>query len=604
MRLKKSPEMKYPNYGPEVPLEGNLHDGYGMELTSAAPPKAPLEAPTVPSPLKSGFPWVPVIIGGGTVAVLACLCLIAVGVSLFFLTSQIPPTLVTGPGRGLSNAYLGREVETLNLRGDEPITLDPALASDVASAEYIEKIFSGLVTLNKDLEVVPDIAKDWDVEDGTVYTFYLREDVVFHDGKPVTAEDFKYSIERACDPETGSTVARSYLGDIVGAQDKLNGEADEVEGVEVIDDYTLRITIDAPKAYFLSKLTSHTAFIVDWENIEEGGEDWTEQPNGTGPFKLAEVTDERIILVANELYYGGAPAIKRVSFIIDGGDPMTMYEQGELDAVFVGPINIERVLDPTNPLHEELTIVPSLDVWYLAFNTTMEPFDDIKIRQAFAHATNKRGIVNVLLQKTVTEAKGILPPSMPGYNEDLEGLPYDPDRARELIAESSYGDAAELLPITFSVSGQGETDPLAEALVEMYSEILGVEIEIQQTGFGAFLDDLEKGRYQMFMLGWVADYPDPENFLDIHFHSESEYNQSGYANPEVDTLLQKARLEEDGEERMRLYQEAEKIIVEDVPWIPIYHGVNYVLIKPYVKGLAVTPQSTYYLKDAYLERTK
>lgn len=580
---------------PEKPISPPILEEAGETSVSSLPP-----APPQPGQ----FPWKPVLIGGGVVVVLACLCLLCLGGGVFWSMTQSVEwsTEVATLAGTPESVRQPREEGTLNLRGYEPVTLDPALASDSNSTEYILKIFSGLVSLDEDLEIRPELAKEWDLsEDGTVYTFYLREEAVFHNGKPVTAADVKYSIERACDPETGSTVASSYLGDIVGAMDKLNGKADEVKGVEVVDEHTVRITIDAPKSYFLSKLNYHTGFVVDKENIEQGGKNWVEKPNGTGPFKLKRQSRDEIVLEANQDYYHGAPAIKQVNFIIDGGSSMTMYEQGELDVVIAGPIDIERVTDPSNPLNKELTIVPSLDVWYLAFNTEMPPFDDVKIRQAFARATNKKGIVNVLLEKMYTEAKGILPPGMPGYNGDLEGLPFDPDQARELIEDSEYGDAAELPPITFTVSGEGGTDPLAEALIELYKEYLGVEIEIEQVEFGSFLSDLEQHKYQMFMLGWTADYPDPEDFLDILFHSESQYNQTAYSNARVDKLLEKARLETDKEKRWQLYQQAEEIIVEDAPWVPIYHSVSYVLIKPYVKGLSVTPQGTYYIKEAHLE---
>ena len=176
----------------------------------------------------------------------------------------------------------------LTLLRAAPSTLDPAVCGDSTSASYIVEIFSGLVTLDNDLNVIGDIAEDWEVSaDGMTYIFHLRQDVKFHNGRVVNASDFKYSIERAADPATGSPVAEAYLGDIVGVKEKLAGEADEVSGVSVIDDSTLEITIDAPKAYFLAKLVHPTAFVVDSDNVEPG-DDWWRRPNGTGPFSLAE----------------------------------------------------------------------------------------------------------------------------------------------------------------------------------------------------------------------------------------------------------------------------------------------------------------------------
>ncbi len=176
----------------------------------------------------------------------------------------------------------------LNLYGIDPITLDPAISGEATSHEYIMQIFSGMVYLDDDMMPAPDIAQRWQVsEDGRTYTFYLRQDVKFHNGRSVRAEDFKYSWERAADPATGSMTAPTYLGDIVGVKDVLAGKTKDIGGVKVIDDYTLQVTIDAPKSYFLAKLTYPTAFVVDSANVKSG-EKWWRQPNGTGPFKLRQ----------------------------------------------------------------------------------------------------------------------------------------------------------------------------------------------------------------------------------------------------------------------------------------------------------------------------
>lgn len=488
--------------------------------------------------------------------------------------------------------------QTLRLYGREPITLDPALAGDANSTEYIDKIFSGLVTLDDKMEVVPELAERWDISnDGRVYTFHLRPGIVFQNGKAVTAHDFKYTIERAADPATRSQVAASYVADIVGAIDKLTGKADQISGVEAVDDRTVRITIDSPKAYFLSKLSYHTFFVVDEENMKSG-EEWWLTPNGTGPFKLESLTRDRVLLAANENYVHGAPEIARVSFVLRGGSPMTMYEQGELDATLIGEADVERVLDPTNPLSDELQVIPSVNIWYLAFDAQMEPFDDVKVRQAFAAATNKEGIANILRKRMVTPATGILPPGFPGHNDALKGIPYDPERARQLLSESSYKEADRLPPIVFASSGDGATDPLAAALTLMYSDTLGVNVELQQVDWDHFQQDLYRNEYQMFMLGWVMDYPDPENFLDILFYSGAELNHSRYSNPEVDKLLAAARTEQDRDRRMQMYQQAEETIVNEAAWVPLYHNIDYLVVKPYVEGLTLSPQGEYNLTKA------
>ncbi len=491
----------------------------------------------------------------------------------------------------------------ITLFGAAPVTLDPALVQDSYSAVYVVEVFSGLVTLDRRLEVAADLAESWDLSaDGRTYTFHLRRDARFQDGRPVTAADVQYSLERACSPELGSSASFSYLDDIEGAMDRMLGLATEISGVQVLDEHTIALTIDAPKAYFLAKLTYPTAFVVDREDVESGG-GWTRHPNGTGPFRLSEFGDERIVLTRNKHYYGQGPLLERVTFVLAGGDPVTMYENDQLDITQVGLADVERVQDPSNPLSRELTIVPRLDVQYLAMNTQVPPFDDIKVRQAFAHAIDRQRLADLVWKGTVVPAKGVLPPGLPGYDPNLEGLPFDPDLAALRLTESRYGGVAGLPEITLQISGTGGTMPATtEAIVVMLEENLGVEIMVEQTSWERFLADLDERRYGFFSSGWIADYADPQNFIDILFHSQSAENHNAYSNPEVDRLVEGARLEQDREARLALYQEAEKLIVQDAAWVPLWHGRDYMLTKPHVKGVDYGASIRPWLKDVYLER--
>lgn len=478
-------------------------------------------------------------------------------------------------------------LQELRLYGQEPLTLDPAISQDVSSWEYLLHIFSGLVTLNDQLQVEPDLATRWDLSpDGKTYTFTLRQDAKFHDGRAVTASDFKYSFERTCDPKLQSPVAGTYLDDIVGVADKLSGRASDIAGVIVKDDYTLEITIDSPKEYFIAKLTYPTAFVVDKANVESG-KDWTRHPNGTGPFKLREwKTDQAIVLERNDAYYGQKPTLQRVSFYLGGGSPMALYEKNELDVAAVGLADIDRVTDQSSPLYRELSVTPMLGITYIGLNTKAKPFDDVKVRQALVQALDRDKIASVLFKGTKVKATGILPPGMPGYNKDLRGLDYDVEGAQQLLDESSYKGVAGLPPITFSVAlGVGG---LANSFADIYRQTVGIDLAVEQVDQG-FYEDLERGNFQLFFLSWVADYPDPQDFLDILFHSSSPGNHTGYSNQTVDKLLEQARVERDDEARIKLYREAERIIVDEAPIIPLYHDVRYTLVKPHVKGLVLTP---------------
>lgn len=377
-------------------------------------------------------------------------------------------TSPTTPGAAPSPELERPAENVLRVPAGEPITLDPALAQDSVSIEYIRLIYSGLVTFDPELNVVPDIAESWEVStDGRTYTFRLRRDVRFHDGRLATAQDFKYSIERTCDPATASPTALDYLGDILGVGEKLSGEADEVRGVVVVDDYTLEITLEQPVVYFLAKLTYPTAFLVNKITVEAGGF----PPNGTGPFRWGASSLERISLLRNEEYYRHPVAVEGIQFLLSG-DFLALYEQGELDYVQVGAQDIERVKDSTGPFLDELTIVPGLTTYYIGFNLALPPFDDPKVRQALAYATPKSGLVDVVLGGTVVEAWGILPPGMPGYNPDLAGIPFDAERASELLAESRYGGAESLPPLILASADPG----LAQILADSYAEILGIRV--------------------------------------------------------------------------------------------------------------------------------
>ena len=490
----------------------------------------------------------------------------------------------------------------LNLWDTGPLTLDPAISADVTSHMYVMQIFSGLVRLDHELNIVSDIAESREKSpDGKTYTFHLRQGVKFHSGRDVKAADFKYSWERACDPATGSGTAATYLGDIVGAKDMLAGKAEEISGVEVLDDYTLRVTIDAAKAYFLNKLAYPTAFVVDRDNVESG-EGWWREPNGTGPFKLKEWKEEQwLILERSQIYYGEPAKLEQVVYLLSGV-PMTLYETGQIDVVSVYLAYIDRVRDETGPFYPELAVTPELSLYYIGFNTAQPPFDDVNVRRAFCHAVDKERIAKVILRDMINEADGILPPGMPGYNEALEGLDYDVEKAIELIAASRYGDVSNLPPITLTVEGYGNSIPsYLGAIIQEWQQNLGVEVSVRQLEPGNFLYNPKQEKDEMFELGWVADYPDPHNFLDILFYTGSENNIFEYSNPSLDASLDQAAIEQDGSLRLAMYQQAEQLVVDEAPCLPLFHGANYILVKPDVKDYELSPLGIPDLSKVYRE---
>jgi oligopeptide transport system substrate-binding protein len=472
--------------------------------------------------------------------------------------------------------------ETTNPREYDPATMH-------GSGDKM--VFSGLVALDAQLNLIPDLAATWEVEDGVVYTFFLRSDARFHDGKPVTAQDVIYSWERAADPATASDTVLTYLGDIVGVKEMQAGKVDHISGLKAIDDHTLQVTIDAPKPYFLLKLTYAVAFVVDRANIESGTE-WYRSPNGTGPYKLIRWDRFQVkVYVRNEDYYLDLPAIRYVVIQLFSGVGTRLYEAGEIDVTGISLSDVARFLDPQEPLHADLLSSVSLCTSYVTFDVSQPPFDDPKVRQAFTLAFDRQKYIDVVLQGAALPAVGIYPPGLPGYNAGLAGLPYDPERARQLLAESKYGGPEGLPSIVYTDSGFGsDAGASISAMAQMWQQNLGVTITVENIEANLYNDKIFAGQHgQLFDYGWCADYPDPENFADALFHSDAQQNLGNYHNPKLDALLEQARVEQDVSRRIRLYQQAEQIIVNDAPALFTVHSMMYVLVKPYIQGYILTP---------------
>lgn len=453
-------------------------------------------------------------------------------------------------------------------------------------------IFSGLVSFDPKLNLIPDLAENWEVStDGTVYTFHLRQNAKFHNGRAVTAQDVIYSWERAASPALESDTVLTYLGDILGVKEMASGQTDHIEGLTAPDDHTVQVRIDAPKPYFLYKLTFPTAFIVDRKNVESGVE-WYRQPNGTGPYRLHEWKRfELIAYEANPDFYLGPPSLPYVVVQLYSGVGIRLYESDEIDITGISSYDADRFQEVSEPLHNQLLTGVNLCTGYITFDTTRPPFDDLNVRKAFSMAFDRQKYIDVVFNGHALPANGLYPPGLPGFNLALKGLPYDPVKARHLLAISKYGGPEELPPIVFTDAGIGTSiDADIAALAEMWEQNLGVTITIENLEPNYFLDQINSGYHgQLIYGGWCADYPDPENFADVLFHSGSTQNSGGYSNAELDALLEAARIEQDVTERIAMYQQAEQIIVDDAAALFTTHSLSHQLVKPYVKGYVFTP---------------
>ena len=483
------------------------------------------------------------------------------------------------------------------LNFSDPPTFDPALVTDTTSASIIVEIFSGLVTLNKELDIIPDLAESWDIsDDGRIYTFNLRDDIKFSNGDKVTASDFKWSIERAANPDTGSMNAEVYLGDIVGVTEVIEagGSLTEVSGLKVIDDKTLEITIDEPKTYFLAKLTYPTAFVLSEKYVTQQGEDWIDQPVGTGPFVMTEYQiGQTLKLKPNDNYWGEKAKVDGIIMNLAGGVSMAMYENDEVDITGVGLADLERVKDPNDPLNRDLVNVPpQFSLNYIGFNVNMPPFDDVNFRKALSHAVDKEIIADKIYSGLTKPAFSIIPPGFPGYSPNIEGLSFDEELAKEYLEKSKYADPATRPRIIVTIPGTGGSPGLdTEVISDMWKETLGVEVEIQQVEWATYLQDMNRKRLQLWAgSGWQADYADPQDFIDVLFYSKSDVNHGNYSNSEVDDLILEARTEIDNNRRFLLYNQAEQMIVDDAAIFPLWFDTDgYALVKPWVKGYEFTP---------------
>jgi oligopeptide transport system substrate-binding protein len=280
---------------------------------------------------------------------------------------------------------------------------------------------------------------------------------------------------------------------------------------------------------------------------------------------------------------------------------MALYELGEIDVTPVDEYNLARATDERGPFYNELAIFPELSFFYIGFNMQKPPFDDVNVRRAFCYAVDKERIIKVILKDVVTKADGILPPTMPGYNEKLQGLNYDVARAKSLIASSKYGSVANLPPITLTDSGLGGDIPeYLGAVLQDWRENLGVEVSIRQLEPEIFNYNLKDEVDEMFMWGWIADYPDLQNFLDILFHTGAEYNTGNYSNAQVDALLDQAGIEQNEATRFSMYQQAEQKMVDEAACLPLWFGKSYLLVKPYVKNYRLDVQGIPTLKEVYI----
>ncbi|MGD8253088.1 MAG: ABC transporter substrate-binding protein [Syntrophobacterales bacterium] len=487
-----------------------------------------------------------------------------------------------------------------------PRSLDPPFTTDIYSVTLIQQIFDGLVQFDQKLNVRPALAINWRVSsDGLVYTFTLRQDARFHNGRQVTADDFIYSFTRILEPKKQAGII-SFLEKIKGATKYRRGKSKEVEGLRALDPHTLEITLQEPFAPFLSVLAMKDSKVVPKEEVERWGEDYSHHPMGTGPFRLESWEGNRIVLSANPDYHEGPPHLDRVVYTIYAGAQRQKILQeflaNRLDEAAVFGADREEMAQTTV---YQFVRKPGLSLQFYGMNCTSAPLKDKRVRQALGWAINKEEIIREVFKDQFIPAETILPPGMTGYTPVNAAYGYDPERAKELLAKAGYGPLQKKLSLTLLSASKSNVAQKELAMVAAYLAAVGVELQIKyETDWPTFEATLNSGRFQLYRYFWSADIPDPDNFLNVLCGSDSLYNFMHYSNPKVDRLLSQALVETDIIERVRLYREAESMILEDAPMIPFMYWVFESVFQPYVKGLEISALGSPYmpLKRIWLDK--
>ena len=487
----------------------------------------------------------------------------------------------------------------------EPPTLDPSLSADVESKDIISQLFSGLVELRPDMSVVPDIAHRWEVlADGRKYRFHLRDDVCWSDGVPVTAGDFVYAWRRVLEPSEGSR-SFSVLHDIQGARDYHRGELTDPKqlGIQAIDETTLEVRLTEPTSYFLQLLTYTITFPVPKHVVELHGTSWTQIDKivTNGPFRLADLKPgEAIVLERSPSFHGRFSGnLQRVVIQTHPGEstrPLEMYENHHLDVLWFSGIHTE-VRDHTRQRHtSELRSGPGLTVTYIGFGINHPPLDDWRVRRAFSLATNREIIADVTLGGYYSPATGgFLPHGIPGHSPGIS-LPFDPEQARSLLTEAGYPGGRGFPALKAWVAKRPEVLSITDELQTQWREHLGVEIVWEAMDWGDYLERLLAERPHMWSMGWSADYPDPDNFLRT-----SEWASLGWQNETFNNLVESARRVADQAERMDMYRQADKILIEEAAVLPLIYGRYLVLVKPWVRIFPISPIRGTFWKDVIIE---
>lgn len=488
------------------------------------------------------------------------------------------------------------------------VSLDPARATDAQGFTVIGLLHAGLVRLNGALEVEPDLAESWVIsDDGLTYTFTLREGAAFSDGSPITAADVVWSFTHALDPATGAWTGPYLLSNIAGSDELVAGETTELSGVTAIDERTVQITVKQPSAYFLSQLTFGPSKVVSSAAVTANPDTWDQAAVTSGAFSVQTWNrGQGLVLVPNPNYWQPASQISTLDIVFnqDSETAFQLFRTGELDIVggAQNPLPAARVPEVRDT--PDFVSTNALNVRYVAFNNLLPPFDNVLVRQALAHATDRETLANIVLDGTVTATDRIIPPGMPGSEAPVEGLAFDPALAQSLLAEAGIDPAS--FEVTLSYGVEGDNERIVTVLQAMWQDNLGISVTLDPLELSTFSSRLNDtyndpaNGLQAYYSVWGTIYPDPQYFLSQILQTGVGNNNGHYSNAEFDALTQEADvIPDDLARRIELYNQAEQIAVTEVGWLTLFNGQVNVLVRDCVEGVEVTGLFSAYVVPDY-----
>jgi len=525
-----------------------------------------------------------------------------------------------------------------NPNGLDPIIINSKLADDIAL-----QIYDRLITFDSGLNVVPEIATHWELSpDGKMYTFHLRKDVLFHDnkcfpngkGRKLTANDVVFSLTRSCDPKSRTVAFWAFKGKVKGADDYYNsrlvedGKVVSVTGIQAQNDSTVTIELLRPYHPFLLTLANGFGCIVPHEAVKHYGADFFRHPVGSGAFVFEEWKDDQFITLRRNPNYwqkdengNTLPFLDEisVSFIKDDKVQHSEFVKGGLEESFTIPTEFFTTVFDTQkkvlPPYDKYIVQqkPAMLTWFINVLCAKKPFDNPDIRRALSYAVDREKIVRYVLRNAPYRAahNGINPPVMPGYDiSNIQGISFNPIKAREYLKKAGISDGAQLPPITLSVYQEPRLVQVAEAVQQMLHEHLNLTVHIQVLQFAELLDRAEHGKLDCWGTRWYGDYPDPENYLNLwdgalvptSLQQVSYPNDTRYVNKEMTELLNQAVNEKNDSLRSILYTKAENIAVMDAPSIILFYEMHYRLVQPYVHNYPLDAMARVVLKNVWMDK--